>query len=135
MRHFTRHRLRDTRTFYTIRSLLLGAVIMILCLMGFSVIISKISTPTPVVSMMANIALCAGCFAAGYSAAKKRRRNGIITGLYCGAAIYFIVYLLGLIIFGSFVTMSGFMKLIMALICSSIGGIFGVNTKIRRPPP
>ena len=135
MRRSRRKCLWDLKIVYITRSALFGICVTILCLIGFSAIMTRFSAPPAIVSMMANISLCVGCCVAGYTAAKKRRRYGIMTGIYCGAIIYCVVYFLGIVILGRFISFSLFTRLLMAVICSAIGGIFGINTKIRRPPP
>lgn len=135
MRRSRRNCLWDAKAVYIVRSVLFGIAVTILCLMGFSAIMTRFSAPPTMISMMANISLCVGCCVAGFTAAKKRRKHGIMTGIYCGAIIYCVVYFLGIVVLGRFISMTLFTKLLMAVICSAIGGIFGVNTKIRRPPP
>ncbi|MDE6763142.1 MAG: TIGR04086 family membrane protein, partial [Oscillospiraceae bacterium] len=81
--------------------------------------------------LMADGALCAGCFAAGFTAAKRRGRQGMKTGLVCGIIIFSAVLLGGLIFVRSFSAGGFFTKLLIILICSSIGGIFGVNSPRR----
>ncbi|NLP26367.1 MAG: TIGR04086 family membrane protein [Clostridiales bacterium] len=135
MRRSRRNCLWDSKIVYITRSALFGIGVTVLCLMGFSAIMTRFSASPMVVSMMANISLCVGCCVAGFMAAKKRRRYGIMTGIYCGAIIYCVVYFLGVVVLGRFISMSLLTKLLMAVVCSAIGGIFGVNTKIRRPPP
>ena len=134
MRRSRRNCLWDSKIVYITRSALFGIGVTVLCLMGFSAIMTRFSASPMVVSMMANISLCVGCCVAGFMAAKKRRRYGIMTGIYCGAIIYCVVYFLGVVVLGRFISMSLLTKLLMAVVCSAIGGIFGVNTKIRRPP-
>lgn len=76
---------------------------------------------------LSSIALCAGCFAASFTAAKKRRRHGLKTGLFCGAIIFGILLFGGLIFVRSFSAGGFFTKFLIIMICSAIGGIIGVN--------
>lgn len=106
-----------------------GAVFLVS--LAFSGIASVIDLSDGTFLLMANAALCAGCFAAGYTAAKRRGRQGMKTGLTCGIIIFAAVFLGGLIFVRSFSAGGLFTKLLIILICSSIGGIFGVNSPRR----
>lgn len=97
----------------------------------FSGIASVIDLSDGVFLLMSDAALCAGCLAAGYTAAKRRGRQGLKTGLLCGAIIFLTVLLAGLIFVRSFSAGGVFTKLLIILICSAIGGIFGVNSPRR----
>ena len=109
-----------------------GLVVTVLCLVVFSAVMTYVSASPAVVTVMSNIALCAGSVAAGYAAAKKRRKNGILTGILTGAIIYGVVYFLGVVVLGRFASMTNFSRLIMIIICGSVGGIIGVNTDITK---
>lgn len=106
-----------------------GAVF--ICVSLFSAVISRIDVSESVVALMSTISLCAGCFAAAYTASKKRRRNGIATGLACGVTVFIAVFTLGLIFARGFEAGNFFTKTIIIMVCSVIGGIAGVNSKAR----
>lgn len=106
-----------------------GAVF--LAALAFSGIASVIDLSDGAFLLMADAALCAGCFAAGFTAAKRRGRQGMKTGFLCGIIIFLTVLTGGLIFVRSFSAGGLFTKLLIILICSSIGGIFGVNSPRR----
>ena len=106
-----------------------GAVFLVS--LAFSAIASVIDLSDGAFLLMADAALCAGCFAAGFTAAKRRGRHGMKTGLLCGMIIFAAAFLGGLIFVRSFSAGGVFTKLLIILICSSIGGIFGVNSPRR----
>ncbi|MCH5194399.1 MAG: TIGR04086 family membrane protein [Oscillospiraceae bacterium] len=97
----------------------------------FSAIATVVDFTDGVFTVMASAALCAGCFTAGFTAAKRRRRNGLKVGLACGAIIFAITLLGGIIFVRGFSAGGFFTKLLMILSCSAIGGIFGVNSPKR----
>lgn len=111
-----------------------GLLVAILCLSGFSALMTGLDAPDMLVSCMAGISLCAGSFTAGFMAAKRRRRHGILVGLGCGIIIYFAVFFFGLVVLRSLAGAGTFMKLILILLCSCIGGVCGVNTRLNKPP-
>ena len=73
-----------------------GAVFLVS--LAFSGIAAVIDLSDGTFLLMANAALCAGCFAAGYTAAKRRGRQGMRTGLTCGIIIFAAVFIGGIIL-------------------------------------
>ncbi len=124
----------DSRFCCAVGAVAAGLLAMVLCLTGFSFLIANLDASDDLISCMAAIALCAGSFVAGFVAAKHRRRHGLLVGLLCGVIMYFCVFFFGLIILRSFSGAGTFMKLVLVLLCSCIGGVCGVNTKIDKPP-
>ncbi|MCH5349084.1 MAG: TIGR04086 family membrane protein [Oscillospiraceae bacterium] len=106
-----------------------GAIFLMVTL--FSAIATVVDLSDGVFTVMASAALCAGCFSAGFTAAKRRRRNGLKVGLACGAIIFVFTLLGGIIFVRGFSAGGFFTKLLMILACSAIGGIFGVNSPKR----
>lgn len=118
----------------TILAVIAGLVATFICISVFSLLISNMDAPEILVNCMACIALCAGSFTAGCTAAKHRRKHGFFVGLGCGIVMYCAVFLIGLILLRSFSCTGTFMKFILIIICSCIGGIVGVNVKRKNPP-
>lgn len=106
-----------------------GAVF--LAVTAFSAIAAFIDVSDGAFKLMSSAALCGGCFAASYTAALRRRRDGIKTGLICGAVIFGVLLLGGLIFVRSFSVGGFFTKVLIIMVCSAIGGIFGVNSPKR----
>ena len=97
----------------------------------FSAIAAAIDLSDGALSLMSSFALCAGCFSGGFAAAKRRGKKGIKSGLICGAVIFVVAFLFGMIFVRSFSAGGIFTKLLIIVICSAIGGIFGVNSPKR----
>ena len=122
-----KHKSEVIRTVVT--AVLAGIGVLSICLFVFGEIAVQIDLPDGRMSVMAQISLAAGCFAAAFTVAKRRRRDGIISGLCCGAAVFAVIFLLGIIFAGSF-SVGGFITKILVIgTCSAIGGIIGVNSK------
>lgn len=106
-------------------SALSGFAIIIVCILAFAFIITKIDVTDKVISVLSSAALCAGAYAGGFISAKKRRRNGLFMGVLCGLFMFFII----LVVSTFFIqTISGFspsLKLILTL-------LFGCNRWNRR---
>ncbi len=107
----------------------IGAVFV--TLLAFSAIGTIIDLSSGAFTIMSSIALCAGCFGASFTAARKKKKNGLKTGLLCGAIIFAVTFLGGIIFVRSFSVGGFFTKMLIILICSSLGGIIGVNSPQR----
>ncbi|MCL2053419.1 MAG: TIGR04086 family membrane protein [Oscillospiraceae bacterium] len=97
----------------------------------FSLMITAADLPQGAVVLMSSVSLCAGCFSAAYSVSKRRRRKGMLTGVFCGIVIFFAAVFLGIIFVKAFTAAGVFTKLMMILVCSAIGGIVGVNSPAK----
>lgn len=131
MRKTPAERLRKERITTVVQSVLACVGAVFLTLLAFSAIATVIDLSDSAFTAMSSIALCAGCFGASFVAAKKRRRNGLKTGLVCGAVIFGATLLGGIIFVRSFSVGGFFTKMLIILICSSLGGIIGVNSPQR----
>ena len=78
---------------------------------------------------MSGIALAAGCFACSFCAANRRRRNGLISGFFCGVAVFCGMLILGAFTIRIFSAAGIFTKLIIIVTSSALGGFKGVNTR------
>ena len=130
--HRSSNNLKNSKAFNVISSIFFGAIVTIICLVAFSFIMTKIDAPDGLVSAMASISICVGSYFAGFLVSKNRRKNGLITGIFCGILIFCFTFILSMFFIRSAMSMGFLTKLIMILICSSIGGIVGVNSKIKK---
>ncbi|MDR0917872.1 MAG: TIGR04086 family membrane protein [Oscillospiraceae bacterium] len=121
----------NERIYYTITGIISGLFVTILCLLGFSYLLKTLGSDSGLTSALSNIALVAGCFAAGYTATRHKRKNGLKTGLIVGVIIYGVVYLIGIFTFRNFVGLSLFTKLLIVITAACIGGVLGVNSQIK----
>lgn len=103
----------------------LGAVFLLL--MIFAAVSLRFDAAENIMSVMAAIILGAGCFAAAFVTANRRRKKGLLTGFLCGGIVFAAVLMCGLLFSESF-TAGGFMaKILLVMSCSGIGGVLGVN--------
>ena len=131
MRKTPAERIRMERMAVVVHSILACIGAIFVALLFFSAIATVIDLSDGAFTVMSSIALCAGCFGASFVAAKRRRRNGLKTGLLCGVIIFVTALLGGIIFVRSFSVGGFFTKLLIILICSSLGGIIGVNSSRR----
>lgn len=131
-RRSTINSFKSSRLYCTASSSFVGIVVILICLLIFSLFMTKFDAPEPMVSVMSSLALCVGAYVGGYIAAKRKRQNGMIIGILTGIFIYCIIFFAGVIFAKNSITFSFLTKLIMTLICAAIGGVFGVNSKGKR---
>lgn len=124
--------IKNSGTYNTAVSLLIGIAATLLCLVVFSFVMTKLDAPDGIVSAMSSIALCVGSYFAGFVLSKRRRKNGLLTGIFCGIGIFIVTFLLGLLFAQITPSLGIFSKLLMVLVCSAIGGVVGVNSKRKR---
>lgn len=124
--------IKSTRFFSTINSSMIGIVITMACLLVFSLFMTKFDAPESVVAIMSSLALCIGAYSGGYISSKRRRQNGLLTGIITGILIYCVILFVGLIFAKSSISFSFLAKLIMTLVCGAIGGIVGVNSRRKK---
>lgn len=107
-------------------------LIVLLIVLAFAFILTRIDVPESVVSVVTAAALCIGAYVGGYIGARKNRRNGLLLGIICGAVIFIILFLMSIFFAKSAEGLSGGAKLFLVMLCGSIGGIVGVNSKKSR---
>ena len=132
MRRKTFSDIKTSRLYCTLSSSLIGLLVIIICLLLFSFIMTKVDAPDGIVSTMSVIALCIGSFVGAYIASRKRRQNGLLIGIITGVITYIAILIIGIIITKTSAGMGFFSKLIIAAICGAIGGVIGVNSRQKR---
>ncbi len=130
-RKSTAERLRNERILLILHTVLacIGAIFTASAV--FSAIASAVDLSDGTFTVMSSFALCAGCFSAGFTAANRRGRNGIKSGLACGLVIFAFTLIFGFIFVKSFSFGGFFTKMLIILICSALGGVIGVNSPKR----
>lgn len=122
---------QESKVAIAVKAIVVGALITVVALGIFSYVMTLLDSPPWMISLMASISICLGSYVSGYLIAKKRRRSGLATGLLTGILIFFIIFILGLIFSKTPISVGIISKAVMIIVCSIIGGIAGVNTKIK----
>ncbi len=127
-----KRRMSDSGLYTMLISAVMGIGMIIICLMGFAFILSRINAPAVMVSVLATVALGVGGYFGGYFCARKRRRNGMLMGVMCGVLIFMTVLIFGAVFAKAALGISSAGKLMITMLCGAVGGIVGVNTKKHR---
>jgi len=109
----------------------MGVVTTIVCLMLFAFVMTGIDVSEGTISTFGSASVCVGSYFFSFLVGKKRRKDGILVGIICGTISFCILVALNLILLRNPFTSAFFSKLSTIMICSIIGGIIGVNSKIR----
>ncbi|MEE1025855.1 MAG: TIGR04086 family membrane protein [Acutalibacteraceae bacterium] len=119
-----------------LKPILTGAILGItvtLCLFVLLALIMSFSIlPTNSASVVASIAIAAGSFFGGFSAAKKLGKNGLVIGAICGFLLFIILTLIGVAAFKSAPGTSTVIRLLIFVVSGAIGGIIGVSGNDKR---
>lgn len=122
----------NENVFYTLTSSFIGLVIMLLFVLLFAFLLTKVDAKDKFVSMMSTVSLCVGAYCGGYIASRLKRRNGLVIGLLTGLFIYFIIFLAAVIFAKTSISFGFVTKLIITVVSAAIGGIIGVNSKHKK---
>lgn len=129
-----KRQIRKSKYYNLITSISYGILVIISLSCVCSFCISRIDMPESAIIIMIDFVLCAGGFISGFQFGKVKRRKGIAGGLICGIWLSLIVLLFGLFYMRKLVFLVMIKNLFFLCISGAAGGIFGVNTKIRKPP-
>ncbi|MGN1480907.1 TIGR04086 family membrane protein [Porcipelethomonas sp.] len=135
MKHSKIYIIKRKKHYNLITALSLGVFVMIALICLCSYCISSIDISENVIGVMTDIVLCAGGFASGFRFGKLRRHKGIAGGFLCGLCLGMITMIFGLCYMRSFAFFNMIKNLILLCMSGAVGGVCGVNTKIKRPPP
>lgn len=105
-------------------SLIITAVFMLI----FAAILSKQSSAEWLVCTLSMTAQALGAVAGGFVCAKIIGHNGLLMGAIIGAVL-FVIFTLIALISGSGFSIVSIIRLALLLVCSTLGGILGVNLK------
>lgn len=122
---------KNSKLYLWLSSVGMGIVTTIACLMLFAFVMTRLDVSEGMVSSFGSVAVCVGSYFFSFLVGKKRRKDGILIGIICGGISFGVLIVLNLIFLRNPFTSAFFSKLSMIIICSMIGGIIGVNSKIR----
>lgn len=113
-------------------SMFMGTIVCV----GFLVLISFLFVKTMRLPLDAIdiISLCAcvmGASVAGYFCGRLLKEKGFLSGIICGATLFFAIFLSSILFFGEQVTFFALVKLILMMLTGAIGDIIAVNKKER----
>lgn len=108
---------------------IVGIGISLILILIFSFVLSNNNLPESTPNILSSIALGVGGVISGIWIAKKHKKRGALLGLLVGVFIFLFILTGSLMLFGFNFSNSVIIKLSIAILSSTIGGIIGVNSK------
>jgi len=116
-------------------STLIGAAALLLAIFIMGLILSGGNIPQAYAAPLATMAAGFGAFVAGFIMAKLCGGKGVVMGALAGLTLLVIITCVALIVSGTLLTNATFLRAVVMILASIIGGMFGVNFKIKRKMP
>jgi len=113
-------------------SVALGVATCVAALLLLSVILAARSVPQSLINPMAVFSISAGALVAGFLCAKVIRRAGLAYGALCGAVFSLVVMLASFGVSDNGFGLTALFKIAFMMFSAMLGGVLGVNTRIRR---
>lgn len=116
-------------------SALVGAIALFLAIFVMGLVLSGGNIPQAYAAPLATMAAGFGAFAAGFIMAKMCGSKGVLMGGLAGLAMLVVITCVALIVSGTLLSNSTFLRGIVMILASIIGGMFGVNFRLKRKMP
>lgn len=114
-----------------LKAVTFGLLATTVVLLLFSFVMCKKDVPFVLLNPFSAGLLMLGSFLSGYLAARRIRERGMIIGALCGLIIFSLL-LLASVMNRFDVGLAAFIKLAISVVSGAIGGILGVNAKLKR---
>ncbi len=115
-----------------ISSAFFSCIVIVIIILVFGFLVSRIDATDIILSAMSTIALCIGAFCGGYISGKKRRKSGLLIGVLCGVFVFVFIVIASHFFAKAAESFSMPTKLIFTLLFAGAGGVAGVNSKSNR---
>lgn len=109
--------------------LLMSGLILLFAYMGV-----KADLPQFILSVLPGVSAASGGLLSGYLYCKHKRRKGIANGILCGILIYAASIIFGIFYLKGMPPLCFARYLLILCPAGAVGGIYGVNSRIRKPP-
>lgn len=110
-----------------------GSVIAIISILIFAAMLSFSDISEGLIEIFGYLSIIFGGLASGIISAVKHRKNGLVVGFISGLIMFFVLFIFRAIFAGidSF-SIKTLIQLIVIIVFSMLGGVFGVNLKRKR---
>lgn len=98
----------------------------------FSLLLSLRDIPQMAIGPMASAAVGLGALLGGFVSAKLLGERGLLAGFFSGLLFFVLLMAAGLLLFGGELGPVAFVRFLIAVVCASLGGFWGVRSKGRR---
>ena len=127
---------KDTFTSSALKPIITGTVagliVLALFLLLFAVVLSMKDLPLSAYKPITSVGCAIAALVAGFFASKIHQKQGLLIGMACGVALFVLIFLIGLIAGGTPLSFWTAVKFAVLIISGCVGGILGVNFRIKR---
>lgn len=116
---------------YIALGLLLGITTTFICLFLFAIVIYYTNMSTDYVNTLSSVGMGFGCLIGSFYTSKKTKKNGMLMGSIISILLFILTLFSSLAIKNDGLTILSLIHLIVMILSGCIGGILGVNTKIK----
>jgi len=128
-----RKKIYDIKIITDIFFVMLGMAVMFFFMFISAIIISRLGLMYKTEVILAELSLCAGCFASGFCYALFKRKKGIYNGFINSLRIYLLIFISGLVLTDSIELSLIPLRFAGAAFSGMAGGFYGVNSKLKKP--
>ena len=114
-----------------VAGLIAGAAACFLLLFLMAAVMTVRDIPQDALHPMVTVAGGFGAFVAGWVAAKKQGKQGMVIGAACGGVMFLILFIAGLSAGGGLSSLTA-VKLAVFIVVAALGGVVGVNHGKKR---
>lgn len=107
-------------------------IISLVCMCGLCM--SHVDVPDKAVYAISCFILGMGGYVSGVTFGKNKRCKGIVSGFICGLWLWGIITIFGIVAVRGLFLGAVLKNFLFLCIPAVIGGIYGVNSKIKNPP-
>ncbi len=108
-----------------------GVIACVGALMLMALIVQSVDVPRTAVLPIAIATAAIGAFLAGLTAAAVAKQKGLLLGAVCGLVLWLLILLAGVARYTGVSGSNAALKLVVLLLCGSVGGVLGVNMRKR----
>ena len=130
-KEFLKNKIGKTKTSFIILSVAIGIGVTFLIMLLLSVIMLMFNINDSFSAPFATVSLAVGSFASAFYSARKVGSRGYLVGLIVGVISFLVVMLISLLVSKDSISVNTLFHLVIVMISSLIGGIFGVNTLVK----
>ena len=123
---------RNEMLFTLLWGLLSGAAVIAVGIFACAFVLTKQDLPESAAVSMGTACIAIGAAIAGFVAARIRGSQGMVVGAMTGGAMFLIMVVVSVLVSGTQFTVVTFVRLMLCISLSALGGIVGVNLAAKR---
>ena len=123
---------RNEMLFELLWGLLSGAAAIAVGILACAFVLTKLDLPESAAVSMGTACIAIGAAVAGFVTARIRGSQGMVAGAMTGGVMFLIMVIVSVLVSGTQFTVVTFVRLMLCISLSALGGIVGVNLAAKR---